>query len=32
MGRRAAWSALTNHYGVRAIYTDIEEVEEPLVL
>jgi hypothetical protein len=23
----AAWGALTNEYGLRAIYTDIEEVE-----
>jgi len=27
----AAWGALTNEYGLRAIYTDIEEVEpQPL--
>lgn len=27
----AAWEALTNEYGLRAIYTDIEEVEpQPL--
>lgn len=28
----AAWGTLTNDYGLRAIYTDIENVRPPLAL
>ena len=28
----AAWGTLTNEYGLRAVYRDIEDVEPPLAL
>lgn len=28
----AAWGALSNEYNLRAVYTDIEELPEPVAL